>query len=122
MTSTNSPTQVQAIKFVLWAQDMDRAVAFYTSVIGLAERFTSPGWSELGLGDAIVALHGGGDGSVNTTGLSIQVQDLGTACERVATGGGSVIDPPMSREGEPIRLANVQDTEGNRFMLTQYVG
>lgn len=116
------PVQITAIKHVLWARDMDRAMDFYTGVLALSQRFASPAWSELGWGDAIIALHGGGETSPVQTGLSIQVQDLDAACERVAEKGGSLINPPVSRPGEPIKLATVADTEGNHLMLTQYVG
>jgi len=122
VAETQPSVTITAIKYVLWAQDMDRAVAFYTRALGLLERFTSPHWSELSWGNAIIALHGGGDGSARETGLSIQVQDLDSACEHAVSIGGKLIQPPISRPGEPIRLATLADTEGNRFMLTQYVG
>ena len=52
--------QIQEVKFILWAKDMDRALAFWRDGIGLKERMSSPHWSELTHGTAIVALHGGG--------------------------------------------------------------
>ena len=122
MNAGSAPLNINAVKVVLWAQDMPRAWAFYTDVLGLQQRFTSPGWSELAWGDAIIALHGGGDASIKETGLSLQVDDLDAACRHIADHGGSIIDPPMSRPGEPIRLARIADTEGNRLMLTQYLG
>lgn len=117
-----NPMGISAVKIVLWAQDMDRALGFYTNTIGLSERFSSPGWSEMSWGDAIIALHGGGDGSERITSLSLQVADLDAACKSVRASGGKIINPPEQRQGEPIRLATVCDTEGNHFMLTQYVG
>ena len=122
MSQADSPVQITAVKIVLWVQEMDRAVGFYKTAIGLTERFTSPGWSELALGDTIIALHGGGDGSTRETGLSFQVQDLEAACSHVEDHGGAIVDPPVQRPDEPIKLATVADTEGNRLMLTQYVG
>jgi predicted enzyme related to lactoylglutathione lyase len=114
--------KVQAIKYLLMAQDMNRAVAFYRDVIGLTERFSSEDWSELAFGDAIVALHGGGDGSVNSTGLSLQVDDVVQACAAIEAAGGAIVTQPVAREGEPIMLGVFQDSEGNRVMITQYVG
>lgn len=122
MPTADRPLNINAIKYVLWVQDMDRAVAFYTGVVGLGERFTSPGWSELNWGDTVIALHGGGDAAAKETGLSLQVDHLDTACAHIADHGGQIIDPPADRPGEPIRLARIADTEGNRVMLTQYVG
>ena len=113
--------KVEGVTYMLMAQDMDRAVAFYRDVIGLELRFSSPMWSELTFGDAVVALHGGGSGEQNTTGLSFQVEDLNSAVREIERGGGRVTREPEDRPGEPIRLAEVVDTEGNAFSLTEMV-
>ena len=84
-------------------------------------KFESPEWSELAHGDAIVALHGGGKGEFCTTGLGLQVNDIRAACREVEAGGGTIASPPMERPGEPIILAEVVDTEGNQFSLTEYL-
>lgn len=112
----------QAVKFVLVAQDMDRAVAFYRDSIGFSEDFISPYWSELRFGDAILGLHGGGDGAQQQTGLSIQYEDVARAYSLAIDSGATGIQPPEQREGEPIILASIADPEGNVIMLTQYVG
>ncbi len=54
--------------------------------------------------------------------MSFQVNDIEAACKDVVEGGGRVLSGPSDRPGEPIRLADLADTEGNRFMLSQYVG
>ena len=112
---------IESVTYVLMAQDMDRAVAFYRDVIGLKPRFSSPMWSELTFGDAIVALHGGGSGKLRKTGLNFRVDDLNSAAREVERGGGRVMREPEDRPGEPIRLAEVVDTEGNVFGLTETV-
>jgi predicted enzyme related to lactoylglutathione lyase len=114
--------RVEKTKFMLMAQDMDRAVTFYRDVIGMKPGYLSSHWSELHFGEAIVALHGGGGGELNVTGLSFQVDDVDAAVAEVAAGGGLIRFPPESRPGEPIRLAHVTDPEGNGFMLTQFIG
>jgi len=111
--------QLQAVKHMLWAEDMDRAVAFYRDTMGMQPVRESAAWSELAFGDAAVTLHGGGDGELNQTGLCFQVADLEAACRDVEAGGGKVVGGPWDRPGEPIRLACVIDTEGNSFTLTQ---
>ncbi len=60
--------KIDRVTYMLMAQDMDRAVAFYLDVIGLEVRSQSPMWSELAFGDAIIALHGGGSGEFQKTG------------------------------------------------------
>ena len=112
----------QAVKYVIMAQDMDRALAFYRDTMGFTEAFSSPHWSELRFGDAIIGLHGGGDGSRQKTGLSIQYEDVASAHAHALANGGTSINAPERREGEPIILSTVLDPEGNEIMLTQYVG
>ena len=70
----------------------------------------------------LLLLHGGGDGEFRKTGLSLQVSDIEAACKEVEAGGGSVLEGPAERPGEPIKLAHLVDTEGNAFDIAQYVG
>ena len=104
------------------AHDMDRAVTFYRDTMGFTEAFSSPHWSELRFGDAILALHGGGDRSRSATGLSLQYEDVSAAYTAAIVAGATEIASPEGREGEPIILARIADPEGNEIMLTQYVG
>lgn len=106
-------------KFLLSAQDMDRAIAFYRDVVGLEVRTHSPWWSELAFGTAIIALHGGGTGEFRATGLSFTVDDIGSACDAVVHAGGSVRSGPEDRGDEGIYLADLTDPEGNGFMMSQ---
>ena len=55
--------KIECVKYMLFAQDMNRALAFYRDVLGLSVKLESEHWSELTHGDSIVALHGGHDGS-----------------------------------------------------------
>lgn len=112
----------EKVKFMLMAADMRRAVAFYRDVIGLEEVFVSDFWTELRHGDAIIALHGGHDGSRNPTGLSFQYEDVLVMAERIAEAGARILQPPQQREGDPVLLGIFRDTEGNEVFITQYVG
>lgn len=107
---------------MLLAANMSRAVRFYRSVFGLDEVFVSEFWSELALGNAIIALHGGHDGSVNPTGLSFQFEDVFEVVDRLEKAGGTLLEVPNQREGEPILLGRYRDPEGNEGFITQYVG
>ena len=113
--------RIKSLKCMLMAQDMDRAVAFWHDVVGLGVKLRTPYWSELAWGDAIVALHGGGTGEGHASGLGLQVVDLDAACREIAAGGGRVLSGPEDRPDEGIRLANLVDTEGNAFALSQVV-
>lgn len=112
----------EKVKFMLLAADMGRAVRFYTEVLGFEKSFVSEYWSELTCGDAIVALHGGHDGSPNLTGLSLQYEDVYEVSTRLEKAGGKLLEVPNQREGEPILLGRFRDTEGNEVFITQYVG
>jgi predicted enzyme related to lactoylglutathione lyase len=107
--------------FMLMVADMDRSVAFYRDAFGIEPMFTSPDWSELTAAGAVVALHGGGTGAATRTGLGFEVDDLQAACDAVVAAGGTILMPPSDRPGEPIRLAEAQDTEGNSFSIAQPV-
>ena len=112
---TVKPTQLYCM---LAAQDMDRAVKFWTETFGLTVKLQSPDWTEMLFGDAVVALHGGGDGSANKTGLGFDVADIAAACEAVVTAGGTLNWGPKDQAEEGISLADLVDTEGNSFMLS----
>jgi lactoylglutathione lyase len=116
------PMPVQKIKYMLMAQDMDRALKFHTEVFGFARGHESDRWSELSHGDAIIAFHSGGDGSPNRTGLSIQVDNATATAAAIEAAGGTIIDTPYQQEGEPIKLGLFRDREGNEIMLTEWVG
>jgi predicted enzyme related to lactoylglutathione lyase len=114
--------KLQKVKTMLLAQDMQRALQFYQDVFALQCSVQSDSWSEMTFGDAIIALHGGGNGARSPTDLSLQVDNIETACQHIEQAGGKVLTPPHRRPGEPIVLAVFSDTEGNEVMLTQYVG
>ncbi len=114
--------EIERIKFILWAVEMDRAMQFWTGCFGLTTVFATEHWSELDLGGCHLALHGGHDGSVKPSGFSIQVKGLDQALVEIADCGGTIVKPPVRPEGEPVRIAEVRDPEGNEFMVTEYVG
>ena len=112
---------VQKVYFMLMAQDMDRAVKFYSDVIGLEVKHHTENWSELGDDDSVIALHSGGDGEYRLTGLGFAVSDVAAASGEVTSGGGRVVELPAERQGEGIILARLADPEGNGFTLTQRI-
>ncbi len=104
--------KVTSVKYLLMAQDMDRAIRFWNSSFGFSKRYGDEHWTELDAAGACLALHGGGDGSTRTTELGVEVDDIEAAVVVVAAAGGRVLNPPRYRPGEPIILADVVDTEG----------
>ena len=118
----NRGMTLQTIKHLLYVQDMSRAVGFYRDGFGLDVSLESEHWSELRYGNAIVALHSGGDGTDTQTGLSFQMKDVKATCEHLASLGATVLENAIQRSGEPIMLGRVRDPEGNEIMVTQYIG
>lgn len=112
---TVQPTRLYCM---LTAQEMPRAVKFWTDTFGLTVKLETPEWSELLYGEAIVALHGGGDGAPARSGLGFDVDDLQGACDAVVAAGGTLNWGPKEQPDEGIALADVTDTEGNQFMLS----
>ena len=109
------------VKYMLLASDMERAIKFYSG-LGFDVLNQNPYWSELSFNNSTIALHGGHDGSNNPTGLSLQFTDVHEAFNKAIKNGGKPIQSPEQREGEPIILSQLADTEGNVIMLTQYTG
>ena len=114
--------EVQRIMFMAMVKDMERAVGFYTDVIGFRQRSRSPNWSELAFGDFTLALHidVGSGAKRNRTGLSITVTDIESACREIAAAGGEVINPPRKSDFEGLTVALVADPEGNKLELGEY--
>ena len=106
-------------KFMIPVQDMERAIAFYTTVFSLDVSFHSSHWSELKYQSSIIALHGGGSAQFRNTGLSFTVDNIQGACDAVVHAGGLVRSGPEDRGDEGIILAHLTDTEGNGFMISQ---
>ena len=117
-------SQLMVIQYVY---NMARAVAFYRDAMGLNLISQSSGWSMLSCGDALVGLHiiekGVSEGLARHAGLNLQVDHLETAIEDICKAGGRLL---TVREAElphvPVRLAEVQDSEGNGFEIRQFVG
>ena len=87
--------RVSKTYFMLVVADMERAVRFYTDALGGELAVSSPGWSEVNVAGATVALHAGGVGADTPTGLGFEVDDIDSAVSAVVAAGGHVIDEPQ---------------------------
>ena len=114
--------QVERVKYIIWAADMDRAINFYTTVLGAEVLKKNEVMAELGLCGSIIGIHSGGEGKRTWTGMSFQVADVIVGAGEVVTGGGELTNEPKPENGEPPHLAMCVDTEGNQFMLTRARG
>jgi lactoylglutathione lyase len=110
---------VERVKYVIWAADMDRAARFYCDLFGGCILRQNQAIVEVGIGDAVIGIHGGGEGRRTWTGISFQVADVVAGASEVVAAGGQLSREPEPENGEPPHLAMCVDTEGNEFMLTR---
>ena len=110
---------VERLKYVIWAADMNRAVQFYATVFGGSVLKQNDIISEVAIGNGVIGIHGGGEGKRTWTGLSFQVADVIAGAREIVTAGGQLTREPEPEDGEPPHLAMCVDTEGNEIMLTR---
>ena len=110
---------VERMKYVIWAANMDRAVAFYSGLFGGKVLKQNEIISEVEICGSVIGIHGGGEGQRTWTGLSFQVADVIDGAQEVVAAGGSLTKEPEPEDGEPPHLAMCVDPEGNEFMLTR---
>jgi predicted enzyme related to lactoylglutathione lyase len=108
--------QITKTYFMVPVHDMERAVAFYGTVLGLKLGFTSPDWTELAWHDAVIALHRGGTATDAQGWLGFEVEDIDSALAEIEVGGGRR-DAERTEGG--VRLVTVTDTEGNSLTIGQ---
>ncbi len=114
--------QVERVKYVIWAADMDRAVRFYTTLFGGVVGRSNPAITEVEVVGSVIGIHSGGEGKRTWTGLSFQVPDVVAGAAEVVAAGGQLTHEPKEENGEPPHLAMCMDPEGNEFMLTRRRG
>jgi len=114
--------QVERVKYVIWAADMERAVRFWRDTFGGRLLKHNPVIAEVEIAGAVIGIHSGGEGKRTWTGLSLQVADVTAGGREVAAAGGLLVKEPEPENGEPPHLAMCVDTEGNEFMLTRKRG
>jgi methylmalonyl-CoA/ethylmalonyl-CoA epimerase len=103
------------------ADDLDRAVAFYTDVLGceLIARFDPPGLAFLGLGDVRLLL----DGNAPSALLYLRVDDVRATADQLRAAGVSLESEPhlihtdadgrFGPAGWQEWMAFITDSEGN---------
>ena len=125
---------------MLIVQDVDRALRFYSDVLGLEvhsfdQENNTPEWARLIIDDTTIVLrineYDDYDGSISTavdlvresgpdglrwSGLYFDAYDIPQLCLRVNEAGGRTLNPPRRARGGTI-VADVADTEGNVFIL-----
>lgn len=103
---------------IVYVRDMKKAIAWYRDLLGLPLRFAEEWWAEFDTEGATLALHprakdesGGG-----RTGVSFSVLNVGATIDILRARGVKVTREP-EKVGEGIRVAEIEDPEGNRLSL-----
>jgi lactoylglutathione lyase len=111
---------VERLKYIIWAKDTARAVAFYRDHLSAVVVRQNEHIAELEIAGTTLAIHSGGEDETTWTGLAFQVSDVVAGAQEIVAAGGSLSHEPMSdAPGEPPHLAMCADPEGNRIMLTR---
>ena len=105
-----------------WIRDMDRAVAFYTEVVGLRlSRRDGDDWAELDGGDVRLGLHGAGERPELPPGgtVVLRVDDLDAA---MAAMGDRVVsfDAYVGEVPGLARFASFADPDGNALQIIEF--
>ncbi len=104
-----------------WTRDMDRAVAFYTDVVGFAlVRREGGEWAELDAGPVRFALHGSDDETPASGTVVLRVDDL-EASRWALEQRGAVFDAYMGDVEGFARFATFRDPDGNPVQLIEYL-
>ena len=105
-----------------WVSDMDRAVAFYRDVLGLAlARRDGHDWAEFDAGGRRFALHGATEGQTLTPGGATAVFSVGDLDRaKVALAARGVASDHEGDVSGYARFASFRDPDGNAFQLIEY--
>jgi predicted enzyme related to lactoylglutathione lyase len=110
---------VERVKYVIWAADMDRCVRFYRDAFKGSVIRKNAHITEIEICGSSISIHGGGEGKRTWTGMSFQVADVIKGATEIIAAGGGLNRQPEPENGEPPHLAMCVDTEGNEIMLTR---
>ncbi|HET7236805.1 MAG TPA: VOC family protein [Actinomycetota bacterium] len=106
-----------------WTRDMERAIAFYGGVVGLAlVRRDGDDWAEFDAGPVRLGLHGAGErpGLPGGGTVVLRVDDL-DATRLLLEERGVVFDAHVGEVEGRARFCSFADPDGNALQLIEYV-
>ncbi len=106
-----------------WTRDLDRALTFYTEVVGLPMvRRDGDEWAELDGGSVRLALHGTDDENPPASGtVVLRVDDL-EATRWTLEQRGAAFDQYVGEVEGFARFATFRDPDGNPVQIIEYLG
>jgi len=127
LASTDSSISTRVHQIAQHCDDLDRAVAFYSSALGLPliERFDPPGLAFFDLGNSRLLI----EASASPALLYLEVDDIDAARARLADAGVTFVDEPQlifrdadgtfDRAGTEEWMTFFHDSEGNLLALVE---
>ena len=105
-----------------WTRDMDRAVTFYTDVVGFGlVRREGGEWAELDAGAVRFALHGTDEAASASGTVVLRVDDLDEARWALEQ-RGATFDAYVGEVPGYARFATFRDPDGNPVQIIEYAG
>jgi len=103
-----------------WTRDMDRAVAFYTDVVGFGlVRREGGEWAELDAGSVRFALHGTDEAPPFSGTVVLRVDDLDEARWALEQ-RGATFDAYVGEVPGYAKFATFRDPDGNPVQIIEY--
>lgn len=111
------------IEIILYVRNMNAEVRFYRDVLGLPlrypkglEDYSDQMWVEFSIGDATLALHGGGENQPRDDHeIVFMVENVTRAREMIIEAGTEMGEIRPLEDGSPISEAS--DPDGHRFSI-----
>lgn len=104
-----------------WTRDLDRALTFYTEVVGLPLAHRAGGeWAELDAGPVRMALHRTDDELPGSGTVVLRVDDL-EASRWTLEQRGAVFEEHVGEVEGYARFATFRDPDGNPVQLIEYL-
>lgn len=111
--------QLKMKRVILFVNDMERTLAFYRDVLGLALRSRDgDGWAELDAGACVIALHSGGptsQGALKGPKIVFGTDDVGGVRDALLARGAPM--GPLKKFGT-LELCDTQDPDGTPLQLS----
>lgn len=125
MSEAWKPDGYSTVSPYLISAGAERVVDFLRATFGASElrRYDTPDGSilhaEVRVGDTVVMLgDAGGEWPAVPCHVHVYVEDVDAAFQKAVQAGGTVVQEPTQREGDPDRRGGVEDPAGNTWWIS----
>lgn len=129
MSSGHKPEGYNDVSVYIVAEDAQKVVDFLKKTFDAEElrRFNTPEGKimhgEVRVGDTVVMIaDGGGNYPAFPAWLHVYVPDVDATYKKALAAGGSSVQAPVRKEGDPDKRGGVKDPAGNTWWISKQVG